>query len=165
MTTIRRHGPLVALALTAALLLGGVVWVRAQSPIGTYTQVQEVVLYPLVPISATGAANAQVTLTIPAPPPGFYNYVCTLGFNASNNNTGAVMTNLASTSTNFNSFAVKFSAISAASGNYDMPQFNWNNGAAGCPRSTSPGTATTFVTPAAQTNWAFTWYATYYQAP
>jgi len=33
-------------------------------------------LYYLTPISNTAAVNNQVTLTIPAPPTGLYNYIC-----------------------------------------------------------------------------------------
>src|SRR5436190_7324087 len=73
------------------------------SPVQITTQ------YALVPISATAAVNVQTTLTIPAPPPGFYNYVCSLHFNASQNGTGTAAVNAVTTSTNFNAWALKFS--------------------------------------------------------
>ena len=121
--------------------------------------------YALTPISSTGAANAQVTLTIPAPQQGLYNYICTLSFNYSQTNTtGTALTNAVTTSTNFNSFALKTSAVAAINTNYDWSEI-WGDPMTGCPKSTSPSTATTFVSPAAATNGAFTWYAVYYQAP
>lgn len=120
--------------------------------------------YALVPISSTTAVNNQTTLTIPAPPPGFYNYVCTLHFNASQNGTGTAAVNAVTTSTNFNAWALKFSLAATASANYDWFE-TWWVANVGCAKSASPGTATTFVSPAAATNTAFTWSATYYQAP
>src|SRR5262245_27191175 len=77
----------------------------------TFTSAQPVTIqtqYALIPISATGAANAQVTLTIPAPAPTMYNYVCTIHFNASQNATSSANTNQVTTSTNFNSWALKY---------------------------------------------------------
>lgn len=147
------------------LLVLAVLGLGAQVSNQPTTSVNISVVYPLTAISATAAANTQTTLTIPAPGAGLYNYVCSLGFNASNNNTGAVITNAVSTSTNFNAFAIKFSVLSTASNNYDLPYMTWGSPTTGCVKSTSPGTATTFVSPGAATNFAFTWYATYYQAP
>ena len=71
--------------------------------------------YSLVPISATAAVNTQTTLTIPAPVSGQSNYICSLAYQVNNDNTGTAVTNVVSTSTNFNSFAVKFSAPNTAS--------------------------------------------------
>lgn len=120
--------------------------------------------YPLVAISATAAANAQTTLTIPAPPAGLYNYVCSLHFNLSQNATATAATNAVTTSTNFNSWALKFSYPATVNGSYDWFE-PWGLANVGCVKSTASGTATTFVSPAAATNSAFTWTATYYQAP
>ena len=121
--------------------------------------------YAVTPISATAAANAQATLTIPAPPAGMYNYICALSFNYNQTaTTGTVQTNAVTTSTNFNSFALKFSAAAAINTTYEWAN-NWGTPATGCPKSTAPATATTFVSPAAATNGAFTWEAVYFQAP
>jgi len=122
--------------------------------------------YYLIPISATGAASAQVTLTIPAPPPTLYNYVCTVHFNASHDNTATTAaTNSVTTSTNFNSYAIKFSLNNVANQNYDFVDSWIGAPGTGCARSASPGTATTFVSPAAAADIMFTWTATYFQAP
>lgn len=115
------------------------------------------------PISATAAVNNQVTLTIPAPPPGQYNYVCSFSFHASQDGTATVQTNAVTTSTNFNAFALKYSLAATATINYDKA-YTWGTPATGCVKSTSPGTATTFVSPAAGANIAFTMDATYFQA-
>lgn len=120
--------------------------------------------YPLVPISATSAVNVQTTLTIPAPPQGWYNYICTLHFNASQNATATVQTNAVTTSTNFGGYAIKYSLAATANINYDWLE-NWIVPTVGCAKSTAPGTATTFVSPAAAAQLAFTWTGTYYQAP
>jgi hypothetical protein len=120
--------------------------------------------YAQIPISATAAINTQTTLTIPAPAPNLYNYICFLGFNASQNGTSTAISNAVTTSTNFQSFALKFSLAATANLNYDWTQ-RWGAPSVGCVKSTAPGTATTFVSPAAVAQAAFTWYGTYYQAP
>lgn len=153
---------LFVLVAVAALLAVGA---HAQSVDSVATRVQgSTSLYPLVPISATAAVNNQVTLTIPAPPSGWYNYVCSLTYHASQDGTATVQTNAVTTSTNFNSFALKYSLTATATINFDQ-QFNWGNPATGCVKSSAPTTATTFVSPVAGANIAFTWYATYFQAP
>lgn len=119
--------------------------------------------YPLTALTATTAAGSATTWTAPAPiDPTLYNYVCYLAISASNNNTGAVLTNVATTSTNFNAFALKFSQISANSNSYDWAMKMGEPGT-GCAKSTSPGTATTFVSPTTA-NWAYTWIGTFFQA-
>lgn len=122
--------------------------------------------YSLIPISATAAVNTSTTLTIPAPPPTWYNYVCYLAYQVGNDNTATVVTNVVSTSTNFNSFAVKFSAASSASTDSGvqvaLPAMQPTGG---CAKSTSPGVATTFVSPASVTHAMWTWYGLYYQGP
>jgi hypothetical protein len=123
-------------------------------------------VYGLVPISATAAASAQATLTIPAPAQaGYYNYVCSLHFNASHDGTATTAaTNSVTTSTNFNSYAIKFSLNNVANQNTDWVE-NWGSTpGAGCVKSNSPGTATTFLSPAGAANMQFTWTATYFQA-
>ncbi len=120
--------------------------------------------YTLIPISATAAVNNQTTLTIPAPAAGLFNYVCWLNYHASQDGTATAQTNAVTTSTNFNSYALKYSLTATATINYDETAF-WGNPATGCVKSDKPGTATTFVSPAAAANLAFTWKATYYQAP
>lgn len=120
--------------------------------------------YYTTAISATTAVNNQTTLTIPTPQQGFYNYVCMLHFSASENGSVSANTNQVTTSTNFNSYAIKYSIPGTANTTYDWIE-NWGQPGAGCTKSAAPTTSTTFVSPAAITNTAFTWTATYYQAP
>jgi hypothetical protein len=154
-------------------LIGWVTAAIALLPLETATRAQQIMnanavtiqtQYALVSASQTQAINTQTTLTIPAPPPSFYNYVCSVHFNASQNATSTAITNAVTTSTNFNAWAIKFSLAAVANQNYDMNQ-SWGIANVGCVKSTSPGTATTFVSPAAVAQAAFTWDATYYQAP
>lgn len=153
---------IAVLVVASGLTLGRLL--AQNAPTAGTTQVQaNVALYYTIPISATAAVNTATTLTIPAPPAGQYNYVCKLSFNISNNNTGAAVSNAASTSTNFNSFAVKASHVATASAGYDSPVYLRGSPASGCAKSTSPGTATTFVSPTGLTSSAWTWYALYYQ--
>ena len=121
-------------------------------------------LYSTTPISATAAVNNQVTLTIPAPSAGLYNYLCTLSYHASQDGTATAQTNAVTTSTNFNSFALKYSLTATATINYHE-EMVFGTPATGCAKSAASGTATTFVSPAAGANIAFTWKATYFQAP
>lgn len=154
----------VGFAAVVGVLIGTATMpVRAQqnlnaSPVTLSTQ------YSLVAISATAAVNTQTTLTIPAPPPTFYNYVCSVHYSVSQNGTATANTNLTTSSTNFGGWAIKYSYPATVNGTYDWVE-GWGIANVGCVKSTSPGVATTFVSPAAQTNSAFTWSATYYQAP
>lgn len=153
------------LVLLLSLLIPSLSFAQTQSFIPS-TPVQGAPgFYALTPISATGAVNTQVTLTLPQPTSGSFNYVCALGFNASQSATGAILSNQVTTSTNFNSFALKFSINAVASTpNYDWFQ-HWGTPVGGCTKSQTAQTATTFVSPAAAAQTAFTWYATYFQAP
>ncbi len=45
----------------------------------------------VIPISATAAAGSTATLTIPAPPGSYSNYICSLAYELSNNNTGTAI--------------------------------------------------------------------------
>lgn len=124
--------------------------------------------YFAFPISATSTAvNTQAILTIPAPVSGLYNYVCYLAFNTSDDASGATVaiTNGVTTSTNFNSFALKFSMPAANNQNYDWSMVWGSPVGGGCSKSASPGTATVFTSPAINAHAMYTWYATYYQAP
>src|SRR5262245_52453548 len=78
-------------------------------------------LYYRVAASATAAVNTQTTITIPAPPPGLYNYICTLDINASRQNTGTTtpLTNAVTTSNNMGNFAFKFSNAASVNNNFD----------------------------------------------
>jgi hypothetical protein len=155
----------LSLFLLCALLFTAPTFAQTLSPIPS-TPVQAVPsFYSLVPISATSAVNAQTTLTIPAPASGLFNYVCLLGFNASQSATGAILSNQVTTSTNFNSFAIKFSINAVATQpDYDFLE-TFGSPATGCAKSTAAATATTFVSPAAAAQTAFTWYVMYFQAP
>lgn len=154
---------LAALVLALIGILIGSRSTRAQQNVAA-TPVTLQTVYPMIAISSTAAVATQTTLTIPAPPPTFYNYVCTMHYSASQNGTATANQNLATTSTNFNAWALKYSLAATANLTYDWYE-NWTVPNVGCAKSTSPGTATTFVSPAGQTNTAFTWSATYYQAP
>jgi len=155
---------LAALVLVGAMLVGPG-RISAQSPLpagGSLVQAAPAQT-AVIPISSTAAVNNQVTLTIPAPPPGMYNYVCYLHYGAHQDGTATVQTNAVTTSTNFNSFAVKYSLTATATINYDKDFAFGAPATGGCAKSTSPGTATTFVGPAAAANLAQEWHATYYQ--
>lgn len=153
-------------ALLVGLALGSLVAVGyAQVSNQPTTPVSISIQYPLTAISATAAVNNQVTLTIPAPPAGFYNYVCSIHYRFVDDGTATVQTLAVTTSTNFNGYAFKYSSAATANTFTEWVD-NWGVPAsAGCPKSTSPGTATTFVGPAAAANGAQVWTATYYQAP
>jgi hypothetical protein len=122
--------------------------------------------FAAIPISATAAVNTQTTLTIPAPAVGnVYNYVCSLALEANQNATSTAITNATTSSTNFNGWASKFSLPATANLDSGVMTYIVASPATGCVKSAVAGTATTFVSPAATANAAFTWYATYYQAP
>lgn len=158
------------LAIAALLVLGLLVPLGAQiSQVGSvqWPLVQSApAVYAMTPISATGAASTQVTLTIPAPAQaGYYNYICSIHFNASHDNTATTAaTNSVTTSTNFNSYAIKFSLNNTANNVTDWSEQWGSTPGAGCVKSNSPGTATTFVSPAGAANMQFTWTASYFQA-
>ncbi len=152
---------LFALALCAGFVLAAVP-ASAQAPTVVSFSTPQVTV---VPISATAAVNTQTVLTIPAPPGGQYNYVCYLAYEINNDATGGAISNSVSTSTNFNSFAVKVSNVGTASTDSGVLQILTGSPATGCAKSAAAGTATTFTSPASATHIAWTWYATYFQAP
>lgn len=138
----------------------------AQAPTSVILVPPATSLINVVPISATAAAAATSTLTIPAPAGGLSNYVCSLAYEISNNNTGTALSVVVSTSTNFNGFAVKQSMAATNSATSGLQTvFKADAALGGCPKSTVPGTATTFVSSTTPAAAAWTWYATYYQAP
>lgn len=154
-----------SLSLVAALLFALSAPTFAQAPTTVQFTTPAAGIVP-IPISATAAVNTQTTLTIPAPPGGMSNYICYLAYQASADATGAAITNAVTTSTNFNSFAVKFSQPAGV--NLDsgvQVVLNTLGAAGGCPKSTIPGTPTTFVSSAGLTHETWTWYAVYVQAP
>lgn len=153
------------LIILCLLLVPSFVYAQQISPIPATAVQATLPFYALTAITATAAINTQTTLTIPAPTSGSYNYVCSLGFNVAHSSTGAQLALAVTSSTNFNSFAHKFTVLAvASSAGYDWFE-QWGTPAGGCVKSTSPGTATTFVSPTAAAQSAFTWYATYFQAP
>lgn len=154
-------------ALVALLFVGlAAVPAFAQAPTVVALTPPATTVVNLIPISATAAAGSTSTLTIPAPAGGLSNYVCSLAYEISNNNTGTALSVVVSTSTNFNSFAVKQSMAATNSATSGLQTvFRADAALGGCPKSTVPGTATTFVSAATPSNAAWTWYATYYQAP
>lgn len=159
---------LSAVLLAASILALAVAPASAQNttmPSGAVAVQPGLPYYYLTPISATAAVNTQTTLTIPAAA-GLYNYVCYLAYQVGNDNTGTAVSNVVSTSTNFNSFAVKFSMVATASlDSGTVVALGAGSPGAGCAKSTIAGTATTFVSPASLTHAAWTWYALYFQAP
>ena len=155
----------VLLAALALLLLHSLPAAAQAVPTAVQFSTPAVGIVP-IPISATAAVNTQTVLTIPAPPGGMSNYICYLAYQGNADATGAAVTNAVTTSTNFNSFAVKFSVPAGV--NLDtgvQVVLNSLGAVAGCPKSTIPGTATTFTSTASLTHEAFTWYAVYFQAP
>lgn len=155
----------VAVAIGVLVLLTPTRHVRAQAPTAATLTTPLASTITLIPISATAAAAATTTLTIPAPAGGLSNYVCSLAYQINNNNTGAVLSNVVSTSTNFNAFAVKASLVVTNSADSGVQVLFNLSPALGCAKSTIPGTATTFVGPVGATGAAWTWYATYFAAP
>ncbi len=119
----------------------------------------------VVPISATAAVNNAVTLTIPAPAASLYNYVCSLSYHLNQDGTSSAVTNAVTTSTNFNSYALKVSLPAVASTSSGIVNLFSASPAGGCVKSAVAGTATTFVSTAALANAAWSWYALYFQAP
>ena len=122
-------------------------------------------LYSLTPLSSTAAVNNQVTLTIPAPPSNMYNYVCSLDFYANQDATSTAIVSAVTTSTNFFSFAFKFSLLNTANVPLHLTAFGPFAPGTGCVKSAAPGVATTFVSPAAVAQASFTWTTTYFVAP
>lgn len=163
MNTVNRFRSL-ALAALAVVVMALPALAQNTVPNGVTPVTLNYSTYSMTPISSTAAVNNQVTLTLPAPAAGLYNYVCYLSYHASQDGTATAQTNAVTTSTNFASFAIKYSLTATATINYHQ-DFNWGVPGAGCVKSTSPGTATTFVSPAAGANIAFTWQAAYFQAP
>lgn len=154
------------LIILTALVVLLVVVVMAQNPQQAGPTAVQMTngIYNLIPISNTAAVNNQVTLTIPAPPSGQYNYICTLEFNASQDGTATANTNLAITTTNFNSWTDKYSMPATALLTFDKV-YPWGSPSTGCVKSIASGTATTFVSPGATLHTAFTLQAGYFQAP
>lgn len=153
----------LTLALAGMLALGLAAQQNPPDSNKTAVQVGGALVY-LTPISATAAVNTATTLNIPAAA-GQYSYICKLAYQVNNDNTATAVTNVVSTSTNFNSFAVKFSAIATASIDSGVLTLLDGSPGTGCTKSTLPGTATTFVSPASVTHSAWTWYATYFYLP
>lgn len=114
-------------------------------------------------VTASAAVATQTTLTVPKPAPGLYNYVCALQFVASQDGTATAIDQAVTTSTNFNSFALQFSAEDVAEKSFQQT-FNFVT-PVGCAKSDLPGTTTTFVSPTGVTNASFAWQASFYQAP
>jgi hypothetical protein len=159
--------PVVVGLLTVPLVTLWLGHVRAQiGQVGATLAQAAPSYYGVTPLAATAAASAQATLTIPAPQASQYNYICSLHFNASHDNTATTaVTNGVTTSTNFNGYAIKFSLNNVANQNYDWVE-DWQSApGTGCVKSTAPGTATTFLSPAGTANVQFAWTGTYFQAP
>jgi hypothetical protein len=158
---------LISLSLLLALAFVPVAAFSQAVPPGTIQVQLQQAAYPLIPISATAAVNNATALTIPAPSNSSYsNYICFLGFELGNDGTGAAITNQVSTSTNFNSFAVKVSNVGTANTDTGVQTLiPFSGSATGCVKSQVAGTATSFTAPASSTHIAWTWYASYFQAP
>lgn len=159
---MRALGRSLLLTLTILALASGVS--VAQTPT-VITVGQAVTAIVVVPISNTAAVNTAVTLTIPTPAAGLYNYVCSLSYALNQDGTSSAVTNAVTTSTNFNSFALKVSLVATANLSSGIVNLFTLSPAGGCVKSAVAGTATTFVSPASLTNTAWSWYATYFVAP
>ena len=140
---------LKALCLVAVLALGMPGTGAAQAVYGPN----------LTTANATAAVNNTVTLTLTPPLPSQYVYVCGLDLTVSNDATGAVVaTNLSFTSTNIGSWAYKYSMVGTANTNGVDRSFTFY----GCVKSTTAGTAVTFVSPAANAHASYSINAYYY---
>jgi hypothetical protein len=150
--------------ISLALLVAGPAFAQAPTTVALTSPPTSIVL---TPISSTAAINTATVLTIPAPAGGLYNYVCYLAFQMSTDTTGGtVTTNAASTSANFNAFAIKVSESGVS--NHDtgvQVVLGGMSPGTGCAKSLAPGVITTFTSPTPGTHTTFTWYATYFQAP
>lgn len=163
MTNLFRKSLMSVLSVVTFLLVAPLA--QAQAPtIGSLTTPASSTI-TVIPISATTAAASTTTLTIPAPAGGLFNYVCSLAYQVNNNNTGTALNNVVSTSTNFNAFAVKMTLPATNSADSGAQVLFNLSPALGCAKSSAAGTATTFVSPATPSNAAWSWYATYFQAP
>jgi hypothetical protein len=154
---------IIAIALLVLLALATFGLSQVGVPTATSVQMTQA-LYPVTPISNSAAVANQVTLTIPTPPAGMFNYICSLHFNVTQNATSTVCSNCVTTSTNFNGWATKFSIAATVEAEVDQ-NWVWGQPGFGCAKSATAGTSTTFVSPASLTNAAFSWDATYYVAP
>lgn len=159
----------IRIVVGALLISAGIgLQIRAQSnPTGIInppTPVNPFTPVPITPITSTAAAGGATTLTIPAPTQsGYYNYVCYLAMQGSNTSTAATVAVATGSSTNFNGWANKLSVPSAAANDTGVLTYI-NTSPPGCPKSASPTTSTTFVSPNSAQE-SYTWYATYFQAP
>jgi len=108
------------------------------------------------PINKVGAANAQITLTIPAVA-GQYIYVAGIDLTAAQNATATVATLSQFTSTNLGGWIYQFSL--AATANAQVSEHFYFTTPLKAPIA---GTAVTIVSPAAATNTAFNINACYY---
>lgn len=154
------------LLLSFIAVYGTMVFGQQYSGLPNSTLVQAATpYYSLIPISATAAVGTQTLLTIPAPQIGYYNYVCDLKYEVSSDGTGAVISDGVTTSGNFNSFAIKFSQVITASIDSGVQTvLGPYNPGIGCMKSAQAGVATTFAG-LSSGHGAFTYYASYYQAP
>ncbi len=150
------------LSLVLLLLCGVAASASAQTLVSLSTPAGSIAV---TAISATTAVNNATTLTIPAPAGGLYNYVCSLAYSLGQDATSTVSTNDVTTSTNFFSYALKFSLVATANLQGRVHTLWATTPGAGCPKSAVAGTATTFVGQAANLHATQTWYATYFQAP
>ena len=151
--------------MIAALSIGAF----AQNPSGGGPGVIPVQLtspaYAATAITATGAVNVATVLTIPAPAGGQFNYVCSLAYELNSDVTGGAISNVASSSTNFGTFVITVSMPLTVNIDSGLNTIFQAQPGFGCVKSAAAGTATTFTAPASSTHIAWTWYATYYQAP
>lgn len=122
-------------------------------------------LYYLTAQTATAAVNNQTTLTIAAPGAGLYIYVCSLKLIVAQDNTSTANTSQVTTSTNFGTFALKYSLEATANKTLIIEAVPPGTPASGCVKSAAANTATTFVSPSAIAQTSFTWVSTWYAAP
>lgn len=117
---------------------------------------------PVIPVTATAAANTATTLTIPAPPAGLFNYITSIDITRNATAALAGTATLVITTTNLpNSLAWSVGNAMAAGGT----QVDVNKVFSNPLKSTTAATATTIVAPAAGAAVLWRINATYYIAP
>lgn len=104
-----------------------------------------------------------MTLTITAPGPGLYVYVCGIDLSVTNDATGAVVsTNAAFTTTNLGGWQYKYSMVGTANTTGADRNFGFGPG---CLKAVAASTAVTIVSPPGNAHAIYNINAYYFAAP
>lgn len=147
---------------TLAVLVSSIAF--AQTPPNNIAPTQQTATHAdaCTTINATGGINTATTLTITAPGPGLYIYVCEIDLTVSNNATGAVTaTNLSFTTSNLGGWKYTYSMVGTAN---TVPIDRSFSFYPGCIKATVAATAVTIVPPAANAQAVYNINACYYSA-